>query len=644
LHIALFSHRLVYVFIVSLLIPVAQATDDTSVLAISKRVGQKVILDFRYFCDDGTSSKSCRSPVTALPDSLKTVLTSHNIGGVILFSENIQNNDQLISLNHTMQQAMAAAKLPPLFIAIDQEGGRVARLPPSMLTAFPGNLAIGASFFQHGTAFAENVAEGIGGGLIPLGINTNFAPSLDINSERKNPVINVRSFGENPEQVAALGQAFVKGLQSQGVISAVKHFPGHGNTHIDSHSGLPRVEYNKQQAFRGDLLPFNNVINSESPPAMLMSAHIQYPSLDSTLIKDKTNVARGIPATLSRKILHDLLRTELGYKGVVVTDALDMAGISNYFSPEEAMLLAFQAGADIALMPFSIRTPKDIQRFATLMEKVSTAIASNEGASRELHNSYQRISDLKKSFKLNAYGEKTLSWWRGEVANPQRGMRNKQIEKALSQSAVTILYGKSRLPLSGKRWLALMPDAARCLAFEQSVRGVTAEQQAACIPLTVLPAMSVVKNALRDADALIVGDISPRHANYEMGGLDSAEALAKRVSLETTHDFMRQTMAEAKQKSLSVVFVALRMPYVAQDMENYSDVALATFSYNIDSSEISFKSGLQANGPKVASAVFDALVETLIGNNAPNEYVPVQWRTKESKTAVSKGVITDVSH
>ena len=160
----------------------------------------------------------------------------------ILFSENIVSAQQLLTLNYTMQAAMAEAHKPPLFIAVDQEGGRVARLPSHMLTPFAGNLAIGASYHEHGTAFAKNVAQGIGGVLRPLGINTNFASSIDINSEPKNPVINVRSFGEKPERVAELGESFVAALQAEGVMSAVKHFPGHGDTSVDSHLELPIVE------------------------------------------------------------------------------------------------------------------------------------------------------------------------------------------------------------------------------------------------------------------------------------------------------------------------------------------------------------------------------------------------------------------
>ena len=604
-----------YTFLLSLcmlMLPSAYANELSQQDQIKKSVGQKVILDFRFYCDDGTSSNACKNPVTTLPDALKDLLVTHNIGGVILFSENIKTNKQLIELNYALQQAMAKAKLPPLFIAVDQEGGRVARLPSSMLTPFPGNLAIGASYYQHGTAFAENVAKGIGSSLSSLGINTNFAPSVDINSEPKNPVINVRSFGGTPSDVAVLGQSFVDGLQSSGVISAIKHFPGHGDTQTDSHTGLPKVKHSKAQALKGDLLPFSRIISGGNPPGILMSAHIQYPSLDSTTVKDKQGRVMTIPATLSRKILHDVLRNELGYKGVVVTDALDMAGIAKYFSPEDAMIRAYQAGADIALMPFTIRTPQDIKVFAALMGKVSERISKGEIPSTQLATSLQRIALLKAKFNVSSYSEKALSWWLSDVDNKAKKTRNIQIEKALSKAAITTLFGANKLPVTQKTWLALMPDALRCLALEKSLSSIAPKIGMACLPLTKLPNKATFEYALKQADLLIVGDISPQHAVYEMKGFDNEEALAARAPLGNVHNFIKSALQQAKKQGLSTVLVPLRMPYMAKKMQPHTDIAIATFSYNVDSN--------------IYSPIFDALVETLLGLNRPNDYVPVQWK------------------
>lgn len=581
-------------------------------------VGQRIILDMRYFCEQGSKGQSCQTPVTKLPEALKNLLVEHNIGGVILFSENIQSPEQLVALNFSLQSAMIEAGKPPLIIATDQEGGRVARLPSDMLTSFAGNLAIGATFHRHGSAFAQNVSQGIARVLRPLGINTNFAPSVDINSEPRNPVINVRSFGESPEQVAALGEAFVAGLQQEGVISAIKHFPGHGDTHVDSHSGLPQVTHTAQQANRGDLLPFRQIINSATPAAMVMSAHIQYPSLDDSQITDVHGRSQTVPATLSRKILHTLLREQMRYKGVVVTDALDMAGIAKFFSKEEAMLRAFQAGADIALMPYTIRSPQDIEGFKQFFANIVGRITQGEVQADEMHLTAQRITQLKNTFSLREYYEKGLAWWQNEIQDQQFHARNQDIERALSLAATTLLYGGEQLPVSDKKWLAVMPDAARCHAVNNAVARLTPDTELACIPLTVMPAKQTTKRLMAQANILLVGDISPPHAVYEMANFDSPNDVKNRINQSARHRFIKTLMKTAQQQHKKVIFAPLRMPYIAQTFEAVSDIGIATFSYNV---------GYQpGNANSVHSAAIEALVRTLIGTNVASGTSPVKWQ------------------
>ena len=596
----------------------AAQTKSHVVETTDRSLGQRLILDLRYFCDDGTPASACRTPVTHLPESLKRLLVDYNIGGVILFSENIVSAQQLLTLNYTMQAAMAEAHKPPLFIAVDQEGGRVARLPSHMLTPFAGNLAIGASYHEHGTAFAKNVAQGIGGVLRPLGINTNFAPSIDINSEPKNPVINVRSFGEKPERVAELGESFVAALQAEGVMSAVKHFPGHGDTHVDSHSGLPRVNHSETKAREGDLLPFQHIISSATPPAFVMSAHIQYPALDATTLPNKHGQSQIVPATLSRKILHDILRNQMGYKGLVITDALDMAGIASFFTKEDAVVRAFQAGADIALMPYTIRTPSDIQAFSDFFDKLQTQLKKGTIKRQEHLMSLQRVSNAKSSFSLRNFHEKGLSWWREEVAENPWNTKNKAVEKALADAAITLLYGAEALPLRTTTWLAMMPDTARCRAFSHSVSVLAPDISLACIPLTTKPSKQVLTRLLPHAETIIVGDISPQHAVYELAGLESPENIQNRMDEGTRHDFLIQLMQSSKQQNKQIVFVPMRMPYVANTFMPYSDIGIATFSYSVTLN--------QEEESPVSSAITDALVEVLLGKSQAHSYAPLSWR------------------
>ncbi|WP_394223123.1 glycoside hydrolase family 3 N-terminal domain-containing protein [Alteromonas gracilis] len=620
----------------------AAELDTQSISTIKAMLGQKIVLDFRYFCEDNTPSSRCRTPMTDIPQPLLNVLSTHNIGGVILFSENIVNAEQLIRLNYTMQQHMVKAGRQPLFIAVDQEGGRVARLPSDMLSPFAGNMAIGATFHQRGSAFAQSVASHIGQTLLPLGINTNFAPSVDVNSEPQNPVINVRSFSENPEQVAALGQAFVGALQGAGVIGAIKHFPGHGDTHVDSHSGLPQVQHTKAQAMKGDVLPFANIINSATPPAMVMSAHIQYPSLDSSTIIDKHGKPQIVPATLSKNILTNLLRNQLGYQGLIVSDALDMAGITQFFSHEEALLRAYNAGVDIALMPFTIRNQDDINAFEKLLNSVAMKTAkgmsnSNFGLAIEsafLQTSHRRIIYTKQRFALQKFVSKPVAWWlneakeNGEAENANSlKSRGIQIEKALSKASVSVLYGKNKLPVKASRWLALMPDAARCLAFETALTRTMANANGkpfefACLPLTALPKTQLALGLLKQADVLVVGSISPLHANYELGGFDQKEHVKARATEAEIMAFSKKIMTTARSQRKTVVFAPLRMPYNATEVSGFADIAIATFSYAININGTGNQDAEQET-KKVVSHSLNALAEVLVGNLTPEGRSPV---------------------
>ena len=617
-------------------------------------LGQKLILDFRYYCDDGTPSAQCRKPMTEIPEALLNVLSNYNIGGVILFSENITDYTQLITLNYTMQQHMKNAGRPPLFIAIDQEGGRVARLPDDMLLPFSGNMAIGATYEKHGTSFSKSVAEHIGNTLFNLGINTNFAPSVDINSEPKNPVINVRSFSEHPHQVAALGKAFVRAMQSTGTIAALKHFPGHGDTHIDSHSGLPQVSHSKKEAMTGDILPFANIINSDMPPAMIMSAHIQYPALDSSTLTDKHGNSQIVPATLSRAILTDLLRTQLGFEGLIVSDALDMAGIAQFFTQEEAVIRTFQAGADIALMPYRIRNKNDIQQFSELLERVTTTLTNNKSESAFLAASLKRINDIKQKFKFGSLTKVPLESRIKAFESKKRGVNSlfaqqRQVDSALAAASLSLLYGEQNLPLSvgnDNLWFAVMPDAARCFAFETAFEAAIKNNNLhptdnnignkrkwlTCVPLTNIPDEELINQYLTRADTVVVGNITPLHAQYEMRGLDAKESLQHRATQSQVNRFTKQFMKQAKSLNKTVVFAPLRMPYLAEEVKNDVDVAIATFNYGVTihhpnmSSVDDTISADNSQKSRVTSASFEALMKVLLGEQEAVGRSPVTWQ------------------
>ena len=258
-------------------------------------------------------------PGHAVPDWVARWL-ERGLGGITLFAYNVRDPGQLAELTGALR-----AERPELLISIDEEGGDVTRLEAERGSSYPGNLALGA---VDDVALTQAVAGAIAGELAAAGVNLNLAPVADANTNPLNPVIGVRSFGADPELVARHVAAFVTGTQRQGVAACAKHFPGHGDTAADSHRELPVIEGDLDTA----LLPFRAAIAAGTQA--VMAGHLLVPTLDDA------------PATLSRAILMDLLRGELGFDGLIVTDALEMAAVSSTYGVEEAAVRSLIAGAD----------------------------------------------------------------------------------------------------------------------------------------------------------------------------------------------------------------------------------------------------------------------------------------------------------
>ena len=263
---------------------------------------------------------------TALDDAQRAFLRAEAIRAVVLFRHNLRSEDDARALVDDLRAVLG----PHALIGVDQEGGAVLRA--TFLPQAPAAMALGAA---NDEALAEDVGAAVARGLRSLGINWNFAPVLDVNSDPANPVIAERSFGADPAAVARLAGAWMRGALREGVACCVKHFPGHGDTHVDSHLDLPAVDKPRSALDALELAPFR-ALRSDAPA--IMTAHIVYPQVDA-----------GYPATLSHAILGDLLRHDWGYDGVVITDSLVMSAIRDRFGHERASVLALQAGADMVM-------------------------------------------------------------------------------------------------------------------------------------------------------------------------------------------------------------------------------------------------------------------------------------------------------
>jgi beta-N-acetylhexosaminidase len=303
------------------------------------------------------------------------LIQRYHVGNVILFSRNIHDTLQVLELTQQLQEiAKEAGQRYPLLIAIDQENGIVQRLG-NTATIFPGTMALGAIGSEE---IVYKVAMATGNELKELGINMNLAPVVDVNNNPDNPVIGVRSFGEDPSLVARLGAAMVKGYHAAGILSCLKHFPGHGDTTIDSHLSLPVIPYALQRLEALELVPFRSGIETGAESVMI--AHIAFP----TLTEQNT-----LPATLSSSIVQGLLRKQLDFKGVILSDCMEMRAISDTFGTESAVVMALKAGTDIVLVSHKF------ERQRASIEAIQAAIASHELSTQAVLQGAERVLKLK---------------------------------------------------------------------------------------------------------------------------------------------------------------------------------------------------------------------------------------------------------
>ncbi|WP_235801519.1 glycoside hydrolase family 3 protein [Heyndrickxia acidiproducens] len=344
-------------------------------MSLEEKVGQLFIVYANGKTPDDPADAEANMEADRGGANFKEIIKKYHIGGVIYFnwSDNIgtpADTAQVQQLSNGLQK-IALKQRPgiPLFISTDQEGGVVARVTEPA-AVFPGNMALGAA---RSAAYARQSAQIMGTELKSLGINMDFAPDLDVNVNPENPVIGVRSYSENPDLVATLGTAQIAGFQSEDVIATGKHFPGHGDTDVDSHYGLPIVNHDLNTLNEVDLKPFKAAIRSGVDA--IMTAHIVVPALDDS----------GLPATLSKKIMTGLLREKLGYNGLIITDSLDMSG-ANVLPAGQVAVAAFEAGADILL------NPPDVD---VAYQSVLKAVKEGKISRKRLDESVARILGVK---------------------------------------------------------------------------------------------------------------------------------------------------------------------------------------------------------------------------------------------------------
>ncbi|MDN3026665.1 glycoside hydrolase family 3 protein [Streptomyces sp. S.PB5] len=376
-------------------------------------------------------------PGTTAPDWLLRRL-GQGLASVGLFGRNIASPEQLAALT-----AQLRAEREDVLVAIDEEGGDVTRLEVRNGSSFPGNHALGA---VDDTELTRQVAAELGRRLAACGVNLNWAPSADVNSNPSNPVIGVRSFGADPDLVARHTAAYVTGLQSAGVAACTKHFPGHGDTAVDSHHALPRIDAETSVLGERELAPFRAALAAGT--RAVMSAHILVPALDP-----------DHPATLSRTVLTDLLRGELGYDGLIVTDGMEMQAIAGTYGIERGSVLAIAAGADAICVGGGLADDETVRR---LCDALVSAVRAGELPEERLADAAERVRSLARWTAAASAAEETDS------SDPEVGLR-------AARRALTLTAATPFTPLTEPPYVAAFTPVANFAVGDETPWGVAAE-------------------------------------------------------------------------------------------------------------------------------------------------------------------------
>lgn len=527
-------------------------------MPLRNKVVQMLMVDFRYW-DENTSDKIERKGLTVMNSQVKKILNDYNFGAVIYFAQNLTGTQQSYELTMQMQKAATEGGGIPMLISADQEGGSVYRLGTG--TALPGNMALGAT---NNTNYSYMAGQIIGSELSVLGINTNLAPVVDVNNNANNPVIGLRSYGDDPVAIGNMASASIKGMKEYGVIGCAKHFPGHGDTATDSHYGLPSVNKSLSVLQGCELKPYEVAIKQGIE--MIMTAHILYPQLEKDkIVSQKTGKAESLPATMSDDIITNLLKKKMGFKGIVVTDAMNMAGITAKWKPVEAVVNSINAGVDMICMPCELSDLGDLKNLDAIINGVVDAVNKGKIPMSRINDAVERILRVKTDNGIMNWKEENYSL---DKALKTVGCKaNREKEREIAAAAVTVIQNKNNtLPLKLKnngKVLMLVPyDNEKA----QMVMGWNRAKEAGLIPSSAQmevvrfnssTTLDTYKSKIKSADVIIINSEITKaskmngaswESSYVLKVVDYAESLGKITvvqSVDKPYDVQSYPKADA---------------------------------------------------------------------------------------------------
>lgn len=407
--------------------PQVSAEKIISNMSFEEKLGQILMVDIRSWNDDNNDDKK---PFITINDTVSKMIRDYHLGSIILFRENLIDTPQTVELINNLQRARSNF---PLFISTDQEGGYVTRLRVG--TEMPGNMALGAT---GSSKLAEQAGSIHGYELSSLGFNFNFGPVVDVNNNQNNPVIGVRSYSDDPVLVGELARSYINGIHKSNVLTSLKHFPGHGNVSSDTHFALPTVNIDKASWQQVELKPFVEVMPVTDA---IMTAHIVVPALDNAMLTNIKGEKIGTPATLSKPILTGILRNQLKFNGLILTDAMDMGAITGNFDRNWSIKQAIMAGNDIVLMPMEIKNSASVEQLKGLYHYLKAEAVKDPVLKQRIEDAAQRVIYTKLSKRISADPH--------DVATAERvvaSKNHKDIENFISEQAITLIKNDNVLP------------------------------------------------------------------------------------------------------------------------------------------------------------------------------------------------------
>lgn len=580
--------------------PVAGAASDVDALiskmSMEEKIGQMITVSVRQWNEED---------FTIMEDQVADIISKNSVGGVILFAENFTDTEQTVNLTTAFQNAALKYKNKiPLFISTDQEGGEVVRLNKG--TSLPGNMALGAI---NSASDAKTVGGILGSELSAFGINVDFAPSLDVNSNPINPIIGVRSFSSDPNIVANLGVQVINGIQEKNVSAAAKHFPGHGDTSTDTHTSLPSVDKTLKELEDCELIPFKQAV--ENGVDMIMTAHIQFPKIEKeTVVSESDGSEVTLPATLSKTFVTDILRNKLGFKGVVTTDAMNMGAIADNFGVTQACILAINAGVDILLMPVSLTDESSGTELASLIGNIKSAVVNGDIKEETINAAVKRILELKEKRGVLNYTAPTVE----NAVKIVGSAENHEIEDTISTKAITVLKNESNTlpfkPTEGQKVVLVAAYGNETPGLEYAMSKMISKKS---IPNVNYE--TYYYNEGSDVDS-ILSAISDADYVIALSEMNSSED----VNQENLSTYAPTAIMDyAKENNIKCAIVSIGKPY---DTANYVNAQALLVAYGCNGMSYEDIDGSQpatyTYGPNIIAAV-----EVAFGYKTPYGALPV---------------------